>query len=88
MSDFRSNDEFFAALRLLIEKWCDERRLAPLSKILPSYIGFNGLGDGWHEILKSLKAVRGLGYEAFSQADWNELNDLIRAAELAVTIQS
>jgi hypothetical protein len=68
MREFRSNEEFLAFLRRANEKWRDQRLLAPLSKILPSYLAFNGLGDGWHGLLTSLRAARGLGYEVFSRA--------------------
>jgi hypothetical protein len=82
--DFHSNEEFFGALRILIERWCDGRRLDALAQILPAYLAFNGLTDGWGELSNALKATRGLGYEAFSQTDWDTLNDLIHAADLAV----
>ena len=84
MRDFHSNDEFFAALRALIDGLCDERRLKPLARILPGYLAFNGLTDGWHELINALKAARGLGPDEFNPADWGTLNDLIHTAELAV----
>lgn len=85
MKVFHSNEEFFTALRTLIERWCDERRLNALARILPGYLAFNGLTDGWHDLIDALKATRGLGPDAFSLADWDTLNDLIHAAELAVS---
>lgn len=84
MKDFRSNDEFFAGLRTLIERWCDERRFARPAKVLPAYLSFNGLADGWHEMSNSLKAARALGHESFSPTDWDDLNDLVHAADLAI----
>jgi hypothetical protein len=45
MEDFRSNEEFFTALRTFIDRLCDERRLKPLAKILPGYLSLNGLTD-------------------------------------------
>jgi hypothetical protein len=84
MKSFHSNDEFLAALRALIERLCDERRFAPLARVLPGYLAFNGLGDGWHEMLNALKAARGLGPDAFSNADWDILNELVHATDLAV----
>jgi hypothetical protein len=83
MNDFQSNDEFFAALRALIHHLCNEHRLAPLARLLPAYLAFNGLADGWNELFNALKATRGLGRQAFSAADWDVLNDLIHAADLA-----
>jgi hypothetical protein len=82
---FRSNEEFFTALRTLIDRLCDERRLKPLARILPGYLAFNGLTDGWHELINALKAARGLGPDEFNPADWGILNDLVHAAELAVS---
>jgi hypothetical protein len=83
MKDFQSNDELFAGLRGLIERLCDERRLAPLARLLPAYLAFNGLTDGWNELFNASKATRGLGHQAFTAADWDTLNDLIHAADLA-----
>ena len=82
MKDFHSNDEFFAALRALIHRLCDERRLAALTRLLPAYLAFGSLTDGWNELLNALKATRGLGHEAFTAADWDALNDVIHAANL------
>jgi hypothetical protein len=88
MVAFRSNDEFLSALRALIDRLCDERRFAPLAKVIPAYLAYNGLGDGWYEMLNALKAARGLGPDAFSDADWNVLNDLIHVVDLAVCSRS
>jgi len=84
MTEFHSNKEFLAALNSLIERWCDERRLDALAKILPSFLAFNGLSDGWYELSEALKTARGLGHAAFSPSDWEVLNDLIHAADLAI----
>ena len=84
MKNFHTNEEFFTVLRALIERWCDERRLDALAQILPTYLAFNGLTDGWGELSIALKAIRGLGYQAFSQTDWDTLNDLIHATDLAL----
>jgi len=84
MKNFHSNEEFVAVLRMLIERWCDERRLDALARILPAYLAFNGLTDGWGELSNALKATRALGYEAFNEIDWGTLNDLIHATDLAL----
>ena len=84
MKDYQSNDEFFADLKNLIERWCDERKLGALSLLLPGYLSQNGLTDGWANLCEALKATRALGHEAFSPKDWDMLNDLIRASEAIV----
>jgi hypothetical protein len=35
MTTFQSNEEFFDALRQLMERWCDQRRLRELAFALP-----------------------------------------------------
>jgi hypothetical protein len=84
MTSFQSNEEFFAALRQLIERWCDQRRLDALARLLPAYLAFDGLTDGWAGLYEALKGTRALGREKFSDAEWELLHDLIGAAERAV----
>jgi len=76
-----SGEAVLLAIRNLIDQWCDERRLPALARVLPMYVAFNGLTDGWAELCGALKAARALGHEAFSAANWERLNDLIRATE-------
>ena len=55
-----NNIEFFTVLRSLIDAWCDRHALKPLSRVLGPYLAFDGLPDGWGEILNALKDVRAL----------------------------
>jgi hypothetical protein len=82
--EFASNEEYFAALRELIERWCDERKLGALSRLLPGYLSMNGLTDGWANLYEALKATCAIGHEAFNPTDWDMLNELIRGAERIV----
>ena len=84
MTSFQSNEEFFAALRQQIERWCDLRRLRELAQLLPEYTSFFGLTDDWARLYEALKATRAIGREKFSVTEWELLNDLISAAERAV----
>lgn len=84
MTSFQSNEEFVAALRQQIERWCDQRRLRELALLLPAYTSFFGLTDDWARLYEALKGTRALGREKFSVTEWELLNDLIRAAEQAV----
>ena len=84
MPDFHSNEELLSKVRELIERWCDERRLAPLSRVLLGYLALNGLTDGWANLLGSLKATRALGHETFSNDEWEVLTDAIRACEAII----
>jgi hypothetical protein len=81
---FGSQEEYFAVLRQMIERWCDERKLGALSLLLPGYLSLNGLTDGWVNLYDALKSTRSLGHDAFSPSDWGLLNDLIHEAEQIV----
>ncbi len=78
------NTEFFALLRSLIDAWCDHHALKPLSRVLGPYLAFDGLTDGWGEILDALKDVRALCREDISEAEVETMEALIRAAERAM----
>jgi len=84
MTSFQSKEEFFAALRQQIERWCDQRRLRELAVLLPGYTSFFGLTDDWARLYEALKATRAIGREKFSAAEWELLNVLVSAAERAV----
>ena len=79
-----THDENLAALRQLIERWCDERKLGALSLLLPGYLSLNGLTDGWANLYDALKSTRSLGHEALNESDWSLLNDLIHWTEQIV----
>ena len=79
-----NNIEFFTVLRSLIDAWCDRHALKPLSRVLGPYLAFDGLTDGWGEILNALKDVRALCREDNSKAEVETMEALIRAAERAL----
>jgi hypothetical protein len=53
LMEFASDEEYFVALRALIERWCDQRKLGALSRLLPGYLSSNGLTDGWANLYES-----------------------------------
>ena len=84
MMDIGDNTEFFALLRSLIDAWCDHHALKPLSRVLGPYLAFDGLTDGWGEILNALKDVRAVCREDISEAELETVGALICAAERAL----
>jgi len=84
MATFANNDEFFDALRRLIEAWCDRRCLRALHGVLGGYIAFNGLNDGWADLRDGLRNVRAFARDELSDNEMEVLNDLNRAADAAL----
>ena len=42
----------------VIDAWCGRRELRPLGALLPGYLAFNDLTDGWAYLLEALDKVR------------------------------
>jgi hypothetical protein len=84
MRSITSNAEFFAALKQLIDSWCDRRALKPLAKVLGPYLAFNGLTDGWGELLNALNSIRTSCPHDLSKSQTEVLGELIRTAEGAL----
>jgi hypothetical protein len=80
MAQIASSDEFFQALRSLIDAWCDRRCLRALSYILPAYLAFDGLTDGWAELYVALGNVRMFAREEIVEAEFDTVLNLVAAA--------
>ncbi len=57
MKRYVSTTAFMDELGELIEGWCGRRCLRSLGAVLPAYNSFNGMTDGWGELLKALKSL-------------------------------
>ena len=82
---FQSNHDFTAALTWLIDTWCEERRLKQLAALLPGYLNFNGMTDGWAELRSGLQSAVGLGAEGLPDNEWQTLQRLSRDADKALS---
>jgi hypothetical protein len=80
MVEVTNNAEFFAALRTLIEAWCDRRCLKALSHVLPAYLAFNGLTDGWNRLYDALRNVRAFAQDELTAAELETVSLLIGVA--------
>jgi len=78
--EIATSADFFTTLRSLIDQWCDRRCLKALSRILPAYMGFNGLTDGWAALHEAMVNVRAFAGEELSETDRDTLSALIAAA--------
>jgi hypothetical protein len=80
---YASTDEFFHELRSLIDAWCDRRCVLALAILLPAYTSFNGLTDGWGELLAALRTLR-LSKDELTPNELVTLAELTQAAERSV----
>jgi len=80
----RDNSKFFATMKSLIDDWYARRALAPLARLLPAYLAFNGLADSWGDLLDALEGVRASCRDGLPESDLSIVGDLIRAAEKAI----
>jgi hypothetical protein len=78
---FQSNQDFIAALASLVDRWCEERRLEHLAAVLPSFLAFNGLTDGWADLRSGLRSAVGLGANDLPDEEWDTLQSLSRDAD-------
>jgi hypothetical protein len=81
MAKFESNKEFMLALAGLINRWCEQRALRQLALILPEYLAFNGMSDGWYELHASFGRLRGLGPDSYEPSDWRAVIDLLNTID-------
>ena len=84
MDEIASSDEFFRTLRLLIDAWCDRRCLRALSYILPAYLAFDGLTNGWADLYVALGNVRLFASEEITEAELDVVVALISGAAKAL----
>lgn len=74
-----------AALSSLVDRWCEQRRFRHLAAVPPSFVGFDGLTDGWTELRSGLKTAVGLGAEGLPDDEWQMLQRLSRDADKALS---
>lgn len=63
----------------VIDAWCGRRELKPLSVLLPGYLAFTDLTDGWAHLLEALDDVR-MYYSGLPEDEV----DMLRSARTAV----
>ena len=82
-ASYISQAEFFTGLRQLLDAWCDRRCFGLLAAVLPAYTAFDGMADGWGDLLAALRHALALRQHELLPAERNALADLKRAAESA-----
>ena len=84
MAEIATSAEFFSTLRCLIDAWCGRRCLKALSRILPAFLGFNGLTDGWRDLYDALRNVRAFAKDELTESEMETVSSLIAAASRVI----
>jgi hypothetical protein len=70
------NEDIHRDLKKLADGWCERRALKALHQYLPGYFALNGLTDGWHGLLDSMKDVLSFAKDEITPAEKAELKRL------------
>ena len=81
MTTYNNNEEFFTAMKDIINAWCEQKNLVPLSYILWPYLTFSGLTDSWSELRDALRSIRAMCREKISTEELEIIEDLTRACD-------
>ena len=81
MVELMNTEQFLKVTESIIHSWCERKLLGPLSVLTGPYLAFNGLTDGWGELLVALKTVRANYRKDLEFAELRKLDDLIRIAD-------
>jgi hypothetical protein len=75
------NKTVFIQIDLLIDSWCEKRKLCCLRRILQYYPLSNTLTDDWGNLLNSLKDIKHHCKDEITEKDIESLNILINEIE-------
>ena len=73
--------EIIVGLQQLIDRWCGQRRIIPLVRLLPAYIAFDDRPHAWIALCEALKDTLSLGPSTFNEAEWKKIKELIVATQ-------
>ena len=79
-----NNSEFFAAVKSLVEAWCDRKSLGALRRVLQAYPMTSGLTDEWGELAIAIENVRAFAREEITERELRSLEDAIAYARKIV----
>jgi len=78
MREFTSNEEFFAALRDLIDRIEEQGNAAAAHELRAGYSCLNGLTDGWALLMESMKRTIEANRRKIGEPEMSELRDMLK----------
>ncbi|TAN40461.1 MAG: hypothetical protein EPN25_07580 [Nitrospirae bacterium] len=84
MRDYRSNDEFFQALRELMQRIEEQGNIQAARELRDGFSCLNGLTDGWALLMESIDRVISGTHGRIEAGDMAELKDMLMGVKKIV----
>ena len=84
MREFKSNDDFFQAVRDLIHRLEKQGNLNAAQMLRAGFSCLNGLTDGWALLMESIDKTISENRGKIAPNDVSELQDMLKAVRKAV----
>lgn len=84
MRELTSNEEFFAALRALIDRIEEQGNAAAAHELRAGYSCLNGLTDGWALLMESMKRTIETNRREIAEPELSELRDMLKVVAKVV----
>jgi hypothetical protein len=84
MTNFKSSEEFFAALRDLIARLQKQGNLSAAQELHSGFSCLNGLTDGWALLMESIDKTIATSQGNIGSKEMAELNDLLKLVKRVV----
>ncbi len=84
MKKYKSNNEFFDALRHLIHRIEGQGNIAAAQKLQEGFSCLNGLTDGWALLMESIDNTISENHGKIEPRDMAELQQMLKAVRRAV----
>ena len=84
MRDFKSNEEFFLALRDLIERIEKRGNAAAAQELRDGFSCLNGLTNGWALLMESIARTIAANPDKIESPEMSELRDMLKVVKKIV----
>jgi hypothetical protein len=84
MKEFKSNEEFFAAMRDLIDRIEKQGNAAATQELRSGFSCINGLTDGWALLMESIDKTIKANRNNIAHQEMSELHDMLKVVTKVV----
>ncbi len=84
MKDYKSNDDFFQALRDLIDRVEKQGNMAAAQQLREGFSCLNGLTDGWALLMEYIDKTISENQNKIEASDMSELKEMLKVVRKVV----